>query len=72
MVEPEPFSCPKCGGHYYGSICERRPDGSFWKVAEECHDQHGVGCKYVARKEVMLIAAKHFDQGTWQSCAESI
>jgi hypothetical protein len=72
MVTPEPFTCPKCGGHYYGSMCERRPDGSFWKIAEECHDQHGVGCKYVEPKEVLLIAAKHFDQGTWQSCAEGI
>jgi len=25
---------------------------------EECHDQHGVGCKWVERKEVMLIEGK--------------
>lgn len=54
-----PFKCPLCGGSHFGSKIETRDDGSLWKVAEECHDEHRVGCKCVVHiTPVMLIGPK--------------
>jgi len=57
-VSVEPFTCPECGSHYFGSRCERRPDGSFWKIAEECHDQYKKGCRFVRRVEVLIFTGR--------------
>lgn len=35
------FSCPKCGGRFFGSSMQ--PDGSWERY---CNDEKGVGCTF--------------------------
>lgn len=36
------FTCPKCGGHWFGST-----SGPNHRIVErECHDEHGIGCRW--------------------------
>ena len=60
----EPFICPQCRGEHFGSASERRPDGSIWKIAEECHDQHEIGCNWVRRCEVLILQNTVIDTKT--------
>ena len=52
------FICPECGGRHFGSICEKRPDGSIWKTHEVCHDEFDIGCKWRKEKLVMVVKPK--------------
>ena len=55
----EQFICPKCNGRHFGSAVETRDDGSVWKIAEECHDEFGVGCRCrIAVEPVILVEPK--------------
>lgn len=56
--EHHDFTCPKCGGHHFGSITEKRPDGSIWKTHERCHDEYHVACNYLVERVVMLAGPK--------------
>ncbi len=58
MSEHIPFICPKCGSRHFGSTTEKRPDGSIWKVSEDCHDEFEVGCKFSRPKVVCVVKAK--------------
>lgn len=37
----EPFTCPECGGHFFGS-----KDSAGGRLTRYCHDQNGVGCRW--------------------------
>jgi len=50
-----PFRCPKCGSRHFGSTTEQRPDGSIWKVSEQCHDEFETGCKF-SRPKMVCVA----------------
>jgi hypothetical protein len=57
-ITGQEFTCPKCGGHHFGSVTEKRDDGSTWKTHEVCHDQKDVGCRYRVEKLVMIAEPK--------------
>lgn len=39
------FTCPKCGGHYFGSSLTT-VNGRAVIVGRQCHDQFGKGCEW--------------------------
>jgi hypothetical protein len=41
-TQPHTFTCPECGGHYFGSAL----DGKGGITARECHDQGMIGCRW--------------------------
>ena len=49
------FYCPQCGGRHFGSTTEQRPDGSIWKISEQCHDEFKKGCKFT-RPKIVCVA----------------
>ena len=49
------FRCPQCGGRHFGSSTEKRPDGSIWKVSEQCHDECKTGCTF-SRPKIVCVA----------------
>ena len=59
MTKHTPFRCPKCGGTHFGSVTEKRKDGSVWKTHEECHDEFGVGCTARIERRVMVVGPKN-------------
>lgn len=43
-VPDYPFTCPKCGGHYFGT---EWPDGiEAERRIVQCHDQNATGCNW--------------------------
>jgi hypothetical protein len=52
------FICPECGGRHFGSLTEKRLDGSIWKTHEVCHDEHDIGCKWQKEKMVCVVKVK--------------
>ena len=39
MIETTPaFTCPRCGGHHFGSVTARASDGTVQVVGQECHN----------------------------------
>jgi hypothetical protein len=58
------FRCPQCGGRHFGSTPEQRPDGSIWKLSEDCHDEFNVDCKWRGEKMVCLVEATRTEIST--------
>ena len=63
-----PFRCPKCGSRHFGSTTEQRPDGSIWKLSEDCHDEFNVNCKWSGEKAVCIVQAKQKELETLKEC----
>ena len=39
------FSCPKCGGSWFGSAFGPAPERAI--TTRDCHDEYGVGCRWI-------------------------
>lgn len=47
-----PFTCPECGGHYFGT---EWPDGiEAERRIVHCHDQNGAGCSWQSEEYQFL------------------
>ena len=62
------FYCPQCGGRHFGSTTEQRPDGSIWKVSEQCHDEFKKGCKFTRPKIVCVAKGEKMELETLKEC----
>src|SRR4051812_33417428 len=40
------FTCPKCGGHHFGSASQPKGEKDWIILSRQCHDEHGIGCRW--------------------------
>ena len=60
------FTCPSCGGHYFGTWSHRRKDGTLVDLSLDCHDQYEVGCK-----ETVILEASEDNPVTFQDFVDA-
>lgn len=52
MTGKDEFTCPKCGGRFFGSRMSKDPStGELRSVERFCHDEFKVGCEWHGRVE---------------------